>query len=164
MKPLSLSIVLLLCCSLSLAQKPKPEEIQALKAEADQLSARAEAADPRDCTRDCLEAARKLVDLSDQYFTTGSVQDGHDAMDHAGRLALKAGQASIDSKKRRKETEIGLRKIEKRISDIEETLNFEDRAAVHLVVTGISKTRSDILMSLFDMPKKELGPNNKEKP
>jgi hypothetical protein len=141
----------------SAADKQKPD-LETLKAHADKAVARAEAAAPRDCTKDCLEAARRLVDLSDQYFTLGNVQDAHTAMNNAGRFALKAGRDSIQTKKRRKDTEIGLRKLQWRISQIEETLNFDDRASVHQIVTSISKTRSDILMSMFDQPKKELGP------
>jgi predicted MarR family transcription regulator len=79
-------------------------------------------------------------------------------------LAQKAGDSSVTSKKRRKQTEIGLRKLEKRIADIAQTLNFEDRPAVQDIVKHIDKVRSDILMSMFDMPKKELGPEKKEKP
>ncbi len=149
----------------SLDDKPKPEDIQALKAETDKAVAHAQAADPKDCTRDCLEAARKLVDLSDQYFIVGNVKDAQAAMDQAGQFALKAGRDSITTKKRRKDTEIGLRKLQKRISDIEQTLDVDDRPTVHQIVSSISKTRSEILMSMFDMPKKELGPPaDKENP
>jgi uncharacterized protein (DUF885 family) len=149
---------LLLFPILSVAAEKQKPDIEALKAEADKAVARAEAANPKDCTKDCLEAARKLVDLSDQYFTLGNVQNAHAAMNDAGRFALKAGRSSIETKKRRKDTEIGLRKLQWRISQIEETLNFDDRASVHQIVTSISKTRSDILMSMFGEPKKELGP------
>ena len=77
---------------------------------------------------------------------------------------MKAGRDAIDTKKRRKDTEIGLRKLQKRISEIEQTLDVDDRPTVHQVAANISKTRSDILMSMFDQPKKELGPEEKEKP
>lgn len=166
MRTLSLLALLLALTSFaaSVEDKQKPADIQALKADADQAVARAQAANPKDCTRDCLEAARKLVELSNQYFTAGNVQEAHAAMDNAGRLAVKAGQASVDTKKRRKDTEIGLRKLQKRISDIEQTLDVDDRPTVHQIAVNISKARSDILMSMFDQPRKELGPDEKEKP
>jgi hypothetical protein len=166
MKTLSLLAIVVMLASVAFCgdDKGKPQDLPTLKTEADQAVARAQAADPKDCTKECLDAAHKLVELSDQYFTLGNVKDGHAAMDDAGRFAVKAGRASVDSKKRRKDTEIGLRKLQKRISDIEQTLNFDDRASVHDIVTSISKARSDILMSMFDQPKKELGPDNKEKP
>lgn len=161
---LALLVLVVTSVASPLDDKQKPADIQALKAEADQAVARAQAADQKDCTKDCLEAARKLVELSNEYFTVGNVQEAHAAMDNAGRLAVKAGQASVDTKKRRKDTEIGLRKLQKRISDIEQTLDVDDRPTVHQVAVNISKTRSDILMSMFDQPKKELGPDEKEKP
>ncbi len=167
MRTLSLLALLLLVLTSVGAprdDKQKPQDIQALRTAADQAVARAQAADPKNCTKDCLEAARKLVELSNQYFTAGNVQEAHAAMDNAGRFAVKAGQASVDTKKHRKDTEIGLRKLQKRISDIEQTLDVDDRPTVHQVAVNISKTRSDILMSMFDQPKKELGPDEKEKP
>lgn len=155
---LALSLLLLGMTASSLDDKQKAVDIQALKAEADKAVARAQAADPKDCTKDCLEAARKLVDLADAYFTAGKVKDAQASMEQAGQFALKAGRDSISTKKRRKDTEIGLRKLQRRISEIEETLDVDDRPAVHQVAANISKTRSDILMSMFDEPKKELGP------
>ena len=154
---------LLLCSGTSLAQDSAPPNPPARKAEADRLKAAADASSPERCTESCLDAARALAELSNDYFTLGNVDEGHAAMKEAGRLAQKGGDASVSSKKRRKQTEITLRKLEKRISDIEQTLNFEDRPAVHEIVTRLDKTRSDILMSMFDMPKKELGPEKKEK-
>jgi hypothetical protein len=159
-------VLLFIASAASLEDKKKPLDIQALKADADKAVARAQAANPKDCTRDCLEAARKLVDLANQYFTAGNTKDAHAAMDQAGQFALKAGRDSLDTRKRRKDTEIGLRRLQRRISEIEETLDVDDRASLHQIVTDISKTRGDILMSMFDMPKKELGPDpaGKENP
>jgi hypothetical protein len=164
MKPLPILVLLamvLLPISVALAQA-RPEDMTALKAEADKLRAAADATNAKDCTKICLDAARKLAELSDQYFTAGDVREAHMAMDDAGRLAEKAGQSSIETKKHRKDVEIELRKLQKRIFDIEQTLNYEDRPPVHQIVNRINKTRSDILMSMFDMPKKELGPDKKE--
>jgi len=160
-------LVLLLVSSTLVTQNvtppnPAPDNPPPRKAEADKLKAAADASSPERCTESCLDAARVLAELSNDYFTLGNVDEGHAAMKEAGRLAEKAGDASVSSKKRRKQTEITLRKLEKRISDIEQTLNFEDRPAVHEIVARLDKTRSDILMSMFDMPKKELGPE-KEK-
>jgi hypothetical protein len=153
-----------LLASLSLGQDPAPPpELQAHKAEADRLKAAADATSAERCTEVCVDAARQLAELSNDYFTAGNVEDAHAAMKEAGRLAERAGDSSVTSKKRRKQTEIALRKLEKRISDIGQTLNFEDRPPVQEIVKHIDKVRSDILMSMFDMPKKELGPEKPEK-
>jgi hypothetical protein len=152
-----------LLASISLAQNPSAPEFQAHKAEAERLRAAADASNGERCTELCVDAARQLAELSNDYFTTGNVQEAHAAMKDAGRLALKAGDSSVTSKKRRKQTEISLRKLEKRISDIAQTLNFEDRPPIQEIVKSIDKVRSDILMSMFDMPKKELGPQKPEK-
>jgi hypothetical protein len=137
--------------------------LQAHKAEAEKLKAAADATNGERCTELCVDAARQLAELSNDYFTIGNVEQAHATMKDAGRLAEKAGGSSVTSKKRRKQTEIALRKLEKRISDIAQTLNFEDRPPLEEIVKHIDKVRSDILMSMFDMPKKELGPEKPEK-
>ncbi len=149
------------------AQEPSAPNLEAHKAEAEKLRAAADATNTDRCAELCVDAAHQLAELSNDYFTIGKVEEAHAAMKDAGRLALKAGNTSVATRKRRKQTEIALRKLEKRISDIEQTLNFEDRPPVHEIVKNIDKVRSDILMSMFDMPKKELGPSKpeeKEKP
>ena len=84
MRTLSLLALLFLfvASAASLEDKKKPLDIQALKADADKAVAKAQVANPKDCTKDCLEAARKLVELADQYFTAGNVTDARTVMDH----------------------------------------------------------------------------------
>lgn len=155
------NFVLLFLAMTAVAQAPQANP-DTHKAEAEKLKMAAEAAPEDRCVDLCLDAAKRFVDLSDEYFTAGNVQEAQATMQEAARLAEKAGNASIDKKKKRKQTEIGLRKLEKRISDIEQSLNFEDRPAVHEVGARIGKLRSQILMSMFDMPGKELGPGKKD--
>lgn len=158
----TLGLLFLIGLHSNVVAQDSTSDIQARKSESEKLKTEAEASDPEKCTDRCLKAARSLAELSNDYFTAGNVQDAHAAMKEAGRLAVKAGTSSLTARKKRKQTEIGLRKLEKRISDIEETLNFEDRPAVHNIVKQIDKVRSDILMSMFET-KKELGPDQKEK-
>lgn len=154
----------LLLAAHALGQEPAAApELQMHKGEAERLRAAADATGGERCTELCVDAARQLAELSNDYFTIGYVELAQAAMKDAGRLAEKAGSSSVASKKRRKQTEIALRKLEKRISDIAQTLNFEDRPPVEEIVKRIDKVRSDILMSMFDMPKKELGPQKPEK-
>ena len=145
--------------------KPAPSP-DAQQLEADRLKASAEASTGEACTEVCLGAAQKLTELSNQNFTDGHVEVAQAYMRDAGKYAEKAGRESISSRKRQKKTEIGLRKLTKRMKDIEKTLNFEDRPPVEQIVKSIEAVRADLLSSIFGNPKKtfeQLDEKKKEK-
>src|SRR6476660_2899547 len=86
------------------AQDPaSAPNLQAHKAEAEKLKAAADATNGERCTELCVDAARQLAELSNDYFTAGNVEQAHAAMKDAGRLAERAGGSSVTSKKRRKQ-------------------------------------------------------------
>jgi len=158
-----LAIVLLPAVLFAQAQHPvvTPE---ALKADADRAKATAEATNGEACAEVCLDAARKLTELSNQNFTDGQVEPAQAAMKDAGKYAEKAGHAAIDTHKHQKQTEIGLRRLTKRMKDIVQTLNFEDRPPVEQIIKSIEAVRSDLLLNMFGNPKKTFEqPDEKKK-
>jgi hypothetical protein len=135
-----------------------------LKADADHAKAVAETTTGEPCTEVCLDAAKKLAELSNQNFTDGHVEPAQAAMADAGKYAEKAGRASIDTRKRQKQTEIGLRRLTKRMKDIVQTLNFEDRPPVEQIIKSVEAVRSDLLLNMFGNPKKTFEqPDDKKK-
>ncbi len=154
---------LLIIAVLALAVSAMAQERKVSEAEVNHAKQVADStAHTTECTKSCLEAARLLAEFSDQYYTDGNVELGLKTMQSAADYANKAGQASIQARKHQKNTEIGLRKLEKRIDEIRQSLNVEDRPPIEEIVKQIDKLRSDILLSLFGSPKKELGPEEKK--
>lgn len=153
MRRFVLQFATLLLPALIWAQQ-KPLTPEALTAEADRAKATAEATNGEACTEVCLDAAKKLTELSNQNFTDGKVDVAQVNIKDAGKYAEKAGQASITTHKHQKRTEIGLRRLTKRMHDIVQTLNFEDRPPVEKVIKSIEAVRTDLLLSMFGNPKK----------
>lgn len=148
------------------AQAKTAPALEAQQLEAERLKASAEASTGEACTEVCLDAARKLTELSNQNFIDGHIDVAQATMRDAGKYAEKAGRESISSRKRQKKTEIGLRRLAKRMQDIERTLNFEDRPPVKQVINSVQSVRSDLLSSMFGNPKKtfdQLDEKKKEK-
>ncbi len=115
------------------------------------------------CTHICMDAARALVEEGNGFYTSGDVVKGLQSMTDAINYAGKATEQAIQSKKKQKQTEIALRKLEKRMLDIKETLNFEDKPAVLELADRIDKLRVRILASMFDLePPTEAIPPPKE--
>jgi hypothetical protein len=114
------------------------------------LRARADAAQGHTCAEVCLEAAQALVEDSDKQFTDGHPDVGHQEMKDAAEYAGKATKGSIQSNKRQKKTEIGLRKLSRRMTEIRQTLAIDDRPPVDELIKSVEKMRTDLLMSMFD--------------
>jgi hypothetical protein len=157
-------LILTLVAVTALAEK-KPPTTEALQAEAQRLKIAADAATGERCAEVCLQAAVQLTELSNRNFTEGHVAAAHANMADAGRYAIKAAYESMESHKRQKKTEIGLRKLTARMKDIMQTLDFDDRPPIRQVMNSIEKARTDLLSSMFGNPKKsfEQPESKKEK-
>jgi hypothetical protein len=164
MRRLVLQSVMALLPVLLCAQGQKPVTPESLQADAEHAKAVAEATNGEACAEICMDAAKKLAELSNQNFTDGKVDAAQSTMKEAGKYAEKAGRASISSHKRQKQTEIGLRRLSKRMQDIVKTLNFEDRPPVEQIIKAVEGVRSDLLLAEFDNPKKSFDqPEQKKK-
>ncbi len=133
------------------------------QSDADRARATAEATNGEACAEVCLDSAKKLAELSNQDFTNGNVEAAQQEMKDAGKYAEKAGRASIDSHKHQKQTEIGLRRLTKRMKDIVQTLNFEDRPPVEQIIKSVEAVRSDVLLNMFGNPKKTFDQSEDKK-
>lgn len=155
-----LTFVLGAVAAFAQAQQPPSPEMQ--KLEAERLKAAAETTTGEACTEVCLDAAKKLTELSNQNFTDGQVDAAQANMRDAGKYAEKAGQESIKSRKRQKQTEINLRRLTKRMKDIVQTLNFEDRPPIEKIISGVETVRSELLSNMFGNPKKTFDQPDKK--
>ena len=124
----------------SAAREPLPE-----------LRQRADAAHGSDCAKLCLEAAHALVEESFVRFKQGDAATVPTAVKDAMGYARRGAQESIASKKHRKEAEISLRKLEKRLTDLARLLELEQRAPLQSDVAMLEKLRSQLLSSLFEL-------------
>jgi 3-dehydroquinate dehydratase len=139
-------LLLLLATGALFAAAPDKPSLQTLRA-------RADGAQGQDCAEVCLDAAQALVEDSNQQFTDGKPDLGHQEMKDAVDYAVKATRGSIQSNKRQKKTEIGLRKLSRRMTDIRQTLAIDDRPPVDELIKIVEKMRTDLLMSMFDEKK-----------
>lgn len=121
------------------------------------IRARADAANPKDCTKVCAEAAEKLVDQSSAEFDGGNAEAAHKALEDAIAYSRRAASSAIETRKRQKQVEIDLRKIVRRIDHIKDTLNFEDRPRLEEHIKELEGLRDELLASMF-------GPSVKKAP
>lgn len=139
-------LALLMLVSAASALSSTPADKPAMQ----ELRARADAAQGQYCAEVCVEAAAALVEDADKQFTDGNPELGHQEMKDAVAYAEKATKGSIQSNKRQKKTEIGLRKLSRRMTDIRQTLAADDRPPVDELIKSVEKMRTQLLMSMFE--------------
>src|SRR3954447_4212451 len=140
---------LVLIVSAGFAFSTSPADKPALQ----ELRARADAAQGQYCAEVCVDAAAALVESADKLFTEGNAEQGHQQMKDAVSYAERATKGSIQSNKRQKKTEIGLRKLSRRMTEIRQTLAIDDRPPMDELINAVEKMRTALLMSMFDEKK-----------
>ena len=132
----------LIIVSLCLFASAKDESLPELKAKAD-------AAHGGDQAKLCLRYARAELEYANQLFTKGDVEQAQAAISSVMDYVHKSALAATASGKRLKQTEIELRELEKRMKDIGDSLDVEDRPAVLKYVKEIEELRTGLLQAMF---------------
>src|SRR5579884_3069553 len=134
-----ISALLLLICCMAAA---KTENLEELKTRADNAHGGDEA-------KLCVEYAQAELEHANDLFTKGDVDQAQSAVKSVMEYVRKGSDAAKSSGKRLKQTEIELRKLEKRMKDIAESLNLDDRPPVLKCVDEIEQLRAGLLAAMF---------------
>jgi hypothetical protein len=119
----------------------------------DQLAARAEAARPEDRPALYVEIARQRAEEADKLYKEGNADAGSAALREVVTFSKKATDASIQTGKRLKNTEITLRKMAEKFRDVKRTVAFEDQAPIQQTMDELEKMRTDLLAAMFGKKK-----------
>jgi hypothetical protein len=103
----------------------------------------------------CTRVAREEVELANQHFTDGKVEEGHAAVRDAVAYAAKARDAACNSRKKLKQTELAIGKTARRLSDISRTLALDDRPTVEQAVKELEHIQDQLLDAMFGEGKKQ---------
>ncbi len=102
------------------------------------------------------ELANKLVDVADQQFSAGESVKGHATIQEAFAHATEAHDEALQTRKKLKEVEIGLRETQRHMEIVRRTLAAEDRPAVEGMEKKLADYRQDLLNAMFS-PRKKHG-------
>jgi hypothetical protein len=119
------------------------------QASVDELKARVANARPEDRGNLCLQIAERQVAAADKLFTDGKIEEGQAALQDVVSYSQQAGEAAGKSGKHVKNTEIALRKMARRLTDIKHTLASQDQAPVQAAIDTLEKARTDLLNHMF---------------
>jgi hypothetical protein len=119
------------------------------------LKAKAAAASGGEQAVLCARVAQAEVELANQQFTDGNVDQGHAAVRDAVSYAEKARDAARTSKKKLKQTEIAIRRAARRLNDIGKTLAIDDRPTVEQAVKELEHIQDQLLDAMFGEGKRQ---------
>jgi hypothetical protein len=139
MKKLSI-VVLVLLSALALADKQ--ESVESLKA-------RARNAQPKDQVELCTRIAERQLEALDKAYNGGTAKDAQAALSDVVSYGVKAAQASSETGKRMKNTEIAMRKMSLRLEAIRKTLDIDDRPPVGEAIQKLETARTELLNRMF---------------
>ncbi len=114
----------------------------------DQLKARAAAAEKSKQVDLYIELARRQLETANDLYNSNADQ-AREMFLASADSAEHAGQASVDSNHHLKQTEIKLREIAHRMSDIRRTWAFEDRAPLDPALQRVEAARTKLLDRMF---------------
>jgi hypothetical protein len=115
----------------------------------DQLIARADSARPEDRPALYLEIARRKAEAADKLYISGNAEAGKASLQDVLTFSRKATNSSIQTGKKLKNVEIGLRKMAEKFRDVKRTVVFEDQAPIQQTVDELEQMRTDLLSAMF---------------
>ncbi|HVJ04793.1 MAG TPA: hypothetical protein VM578_03920 [Candidatus Saccharimonadales bacterium] len=114
-----------------------------------ELEQRADHASGADCSHLSMQASRLLLEEANRQFGAGNVKAAHEEIDSSVRYAQRSVDCSLQVRKAEKSAEIELRKLIRRMKDVMQTLDSEDRPHLSQAIIELEKQRNRVLHGLF---------------
>jgi uncharacterized membrane protein YccC len=147
----SMLLLLAISCASCVAQKSSSAE----------LRQRADQARGKECAHLSMQTASQLLENANRLFGTGEPQAAHQAIDESLRYARRSVDCSLQSRKGEKAAEIDLRKLIRRMKDVQRTLDSDDRPHLSQSLTELEKQRDRLLHGMFGAAAGGVAPERK---
>jgi adenylate cyclase class IV len=138
----SLIAVIFLCLSATQAVSDVPETIA-------QLKQRAQAAKQEKQPKLFLEVAQRQLAAAAEAYHKDDVDAGKAAIEDVAAYCEKAGAAANASRKHRKETEITVRDMARKLEVLRRDLSLEEAEPVQAAISRLEKVRTALLNAMF---------------
>lgn len=134
-------VIVLLGCVLAASAKPT-ENLDALKQ-------RIEHASPADQAKLSVQVAREQLQHAGDFYKAGDSQNARRALEDVASYGVRAANASAESRKHMKNTEIAVRELSFRLQEIEKAVDFDEQAPIKSAIQRIDKAHTDLLFRMF---------------
>ena len=115
----------------------------------DELKARLSSTAVGDRPRLCLQIAERQLDAADKLFASTESDKALPLLTDAVSFSEQARDAAIQSRKYQKQTEIAVRKMARKLTDLKHAIPHDDQPAVQDAIDRLQRVRDDLLLAMF---------------
>jgi ATP phosphoribosyltransferase len=113
------------------------------------LKTRLSSATAADKTRICLQIAQMQLIEADKFYAAQDSEKAQPALTDVVEFSEKARDYSIQSHKNQKQTEIAVRVMARKLTDLMHSLPHDEQTAVREAITRLQRVRDDLLVAMF---------------
>lgn len=115
----------------------------------EELKARVAQTDIPDRPQLCLHIAERQLDAASKFFAAGESDKAQAALTDVEAFAGLDRDYAIQSHKHEKQSEIAIRKMARKLSDLKHTLTHDEQEQVQKTIDGLQRVRDDLLAAMF---------------
>jgi hypothetical protein len=97
----------------------------------------------------CLQIAQRQLAEADKLYATAEIEKGQAALTDVVAFSELARDYAIQSRKHQKQTEIAVRTMTRKLTELMHTLGRDDEAPVRDAIGRLQRVRDDLLMAMF---------------
>jgi len=115
----------------------------------EELKARLSAANAGDKVKICVQIAEKQVAETSRLYQADDIAKGQSALTDVVSYSELARDYSLQVRKHQKQTEIAVRTMSRKLTELLHSLGRDDQAPVRDAIDRLEKVRDDLLASMF---------------
>jgi len=97
----------------------------------------------------CVQIAEKQLVVADKFYAAGEVEKGQAVLTDVVAFAELARDYAVQSRKYQKQSEIAVRAMTRKLTELMHTLAHDDQAPVRDAINHLQRVRDDLLMAMF---------------
>lgn len=97
----------------------------------------------------CIEIARQQLNQADKLYSSDDIEKAQAPLTDVAAYCELARDYAIASRKREKQTEIAVRTMARRLTDIVHTLPNESQGPMKTCISRLERVRDDLLAAMF---------------
>jgi hypothetical protein len=115
----------------------------------EELKARVAATDVAGRPPLCLRIAERQLDAASKFYAAGEGDKARAALTDVVAFAALDREYAIQSHKHEKQSEIAIRKMVRKLSDLKHTLTHDEQEQVQTTIDELQRVRDDLLAAMF---------------
>jgi hypothetical protein len=115
----------------------------------EELKGRVADAGIADRPRLCLQISERQVGAAGRFYVAGDSEQAKAALADVVAYSELARDYAIQSRKHEKQSEIAIRKMTRKLTDLKHTVSHEDQEQVQNAIDRLQRIRDDLLVAMF---------------